>query len=467
MILNYHDWKRLNESNSLTGTNYFVYEGQLWDGETGEVVLLEGWLSDVLHGAADVVSMAADYVIPGSGAIVDILNAVSYIVEAQFKPEEERDTLYLMAAITAAFVILPGPLQAVAIPLKSFLKGGAKTASKVVVGALKTVGGILDKVLLGLPSRIKSALNTQLGKKISGKYQGKITGALDAFTARVKKIFDKLAGTKSAASARATKKAGVSLPQRAAIQLQKLTPAFVKRLNSLATVSTLKFGGKSAGEIAAKLGIAPGKVYRYVNDAGKVSSVFVKSVGKDGVHALFGSAAKGALQTKNVVKLENFAQRVIVAPWLRRGSSVTVPFFVKRFAAMFMDDGSLSPEIKLEELEDLSADEVSSWMEANWKEDEVAYQGATGVYTVQPKVQAVQNALLSLGKQLPRFGADGKFGQETITALNQYETEKGLPLSTTQINPATATAMVGDLQASGDAAKIAIAKGILAQPTVV
>lgn len=465
MILNYREWKKLHESNVVLPPHYFVYEGQLWDGETGERVLNEGLLSDILHGAADVVSLAADFVIPGSGAIVDILNAASYIIEAQFKPEEERDTLYMMAAVTAAFVILPGPLQAVSIPLKSFLKGGVKVASPAIKSALKTVASVLDKVLLGLPSKIKSALNTPLGKSIAGRFKGKIESALDAFTNRVKKVFNKITGEKSVASARATKTARAGIQQKLAIQLQKLTPEFVKKLNSLATLSTLKFGGKSPALVASKLGISPGKIYRYVNDQGKVSSVFIKSVKKDGtVVGLFGPAgAKDAMKVQSTVKLENFLNRVTVAPWLRRGASATVPFFIKRFAAMFSPTGELLPDAKLEEMEDLSSDEVSQWMADNWKED-VAYQGETGSFTVSNKVEAMQKALIALGKQLPHFGADGKFGKETLNALNQYETEKGLKLSTTAALPETIKMLVADLQATKNPTNLELAKAIVSAP---
>lgn len=473
MILGYNEWKRLNESKSLVGSHYVVYEGQLWNGETGELVLLEDWsVSDILHTVADVASMAADYVIPGSGAVIDVLNGISYIVEAQFKPEEEKDTLYMMAAITFAFVAMPGPLQMVSTPLKSFVKGTTKVASSAVKSALKVVASILDKVLLGIPSLIKKALLTPLGKKIAGKYGEMIVPAINNFTKRVKGLFNKMLGktekeaaeTATGTSVKATaKEVSAGLAQRAALTLQKLTPNSIKRLNALAIVPTLKFGGKSPSKIAAKLGIKPGKIYRYVNDQGKISSVFIKSIGEDGkVIALFGpDGAKNALKLQSAVNLENLLNRVIVAPWLRRGSSVTVPFFIKRFAAMFMEDGSLDPNLNLDELTDLSSDEVSEWMAANWKQDDVAYQGGTGKYTVSDKVTAIQNALIALGHDLPRFGADGKFGAETLSALNQYETKKGLPASTTSINAKTAETIVKDLQASEDSNKLALATSIM------
>jgi len=175
---------------------YVVYEGKAYNAINGnEVPINEEWtLSDILHTGADVLSAGLDFVIPGSGAVVDVLNALSYVIEAQFKSAAEKDSLYLMAAITFAFVILPGPLQAIAVPLKRAVKTGAGFASKAVVKGLKIIGGILDTLLLKLPSKINAALKSPLAKNILGSYRSKISGFITAFTTRIKSILGKLKG---------------------------------------------------------------------------------------------------------------------------------------------------------------------------------------------------------------------------------------------------------------------------------
>ena len=175
---------------------YVVYEGKAYNVTNGkEVPINEEWtLSDILHTGADVLSMGLDFVIPGSGAVVDVLNALSYIIEAQFKTAAEKDSLYLMAAITFAFVVLPGPLQAIATPLKRAVKTGVGFASKGVVKGLKIIGGILDTLLLKLPSKINEALKSTLAKNILGTYAGKISGFFNAFSTRIKSILGKLTG---------------------------------------------------------------------------------------------------------------------------------------------------------------------------------------------------------------------------------------------------------------------------------
>jgi hypothetical protein len=55
--------------------------------------------------------------------------------------------------------------------------------------------------------------------------------------------------------------------------------------------------------------------------------------------------------------------------------------------------------------------------------------------------QALQEALLSLGYALPKDGADGKFGPETLTAFNQFQADNKVPLSK-EYDTATQAAMM-------------------------
>lgn len=123
----YRPLAKILECKFTPDLKHLMLDGVFYSSETGEIVPLNEWwsLSDILHAGADVLSAVVDFVIPGSGAIVDTLNALSYLIEAQFVSADKKDGLYLMAAITYAFVILPGPLQAVSIPLKRFIKSGA------------------------------------------------------------------------------------------------------------------------------------------------------------------------------------------------------------------------------------------------------------------------------------------------------------------------------------------------------
>ena len=188
--------QKLMECQFTSDGKYVVYEGKAYYVKTGEEVLInEDWsLSDILHTGADVLSAGLDFVIPGTGAIVDVLNALSYIIEAQFKSGEEQDSLYIMALITFGFVVLPGPLQAIATPLKRAVKTGKGLASKVVVDGLKIIGGALSTVLTKIPNLITDALKSPLAKNILGKFGGKISSFISSFVKRVTPLMEKITG---------------------------------------------------------------------------------------------------------------------------------------------------------------------------------------------------------------------------------------------------------------------------------
>ena len=80
-------FEKLKECIISEDYKYIVYDNNLYDSQTGDLIpISEGWsLSDILHTGADILSVAADFIIPGSGAIIDTLNALSYVIEAQFK----------------------------------------------------------------------------------------------------------------------------------------------------------------------------------------------------------------------------------------------------------------------------------------------------------------------------------------------------------------------------------------------
>lgn len=213
--------QKLMECKFTPDGKYVVFEGRAYHTETGEEVpLTEGWsLSDILHAGADVLSAGLDFVIPGSGAIIDTLNALSYVIEAQFAGDKEKDSLYLMAAITFAFVVLPGPLQAIAIPLKRAVKTGVGLASKVVVKGLKIIGGSLKYLLTSIPKLINKALKSPLAKNILGKFGKKISSFVNSFTSRVTPLLEKITAGANKVRSKVGKK-GVT--QVAGDSLQKM-----------------------------------------------------------------------------------------------------------------------------------------------------------------------------------------------------------------------------------------------------
>jgi len=579
--------QKLLECQFTNDGKHVVYEGKAYYTETGEEVLLnEAWsLSDILHTGADIVSAGLDFVIPGSGAIVDVLNAISYIIEAQFKNDKEKDSLYVMALITFAFVVLPGPLQAISVPLKRAVKTGAGMASKVVVKGLKIIGDSLSTVFTKIPNLINSALKSPLAKNILGKFGKKISSYVDSFVGRVKPLIEKITG-KSAkegseiagkgaikevsggilqkqftikgctnmrlcntkvilqsfskklptnikfnpAKVKILKKSNVAGREVAEVQLENGSKVlfykssganvgttgksagewftipgfaedgwFIKTTESVALTKggnsyltsmakylekdgleslgkqVTKVGAETAANVGTKvslratgkkalstffgrlpkiqkgsfflrkLGFVPGKAYRYMGPSGKAMTGTVKNITDNGVEVLFKS---GKRTWTTSVPVETFVKNAIGAPWMRRGSGVLVPLFIKRLSDVIMDDGTIN-YAELEKLKDLDPDTTSKESLSYMAEEVASYEGDTGTYNVNNTVTTFQNALMSLGYSLPRFGADGKFGPETQEALKKFQQSNNLSSSLGKMDRYTARKLSELLKSKG------------------
>jgi peptidoglycan hydrolase-like protein with peptidoglycan-binding domain len=411
--------QRLMECKITTDGKYIIYKGKAYLTRNGmQVPLNEEWsMSDILHTGADLLSAGMDFVIPGSGAVVDMLNAISYVIEAQFKPEEERDSLYVMAAITYAFVILPGPLQAIAVPLKRAVKTGVGMTSKVVVQGLKIIGNSLDFLLARIPSKMANAFKSPLAKNILGKWGTKISEFFSKFASRIRKII------------------GTLVPNVAKPTLKNASAVLSKKTANLASQFFKRMPKITKGSILLKkLGFVPGKTYKFVSNKGKVYQATIRKYTDDSVELLYkGTDGKPFV---NTIKTQDFFNHAIGAPWGRRGYTVTVPFFIKRFADFLGDNGMLDYN-KIAQFPDLDPNATSK-ESMNFLSQEVSsYEGGTGSYTINTTVQSFQRGLMLLGATM-KGNDDGKFGPETKSALEKFQKENGLDSSLGKMDRFTA-----------------------------
>lgn len=367
----YRPLAKILECKFTPDLKHLMLDGIFYSSETGEIVPLNEWwsLSDILHAGADVLSAVVDFVIPGSGAIVDTLNALSYLIEAQFVSEDKKDGLYLMAAITYAFVILPGPLQALSIPLKRFIKSGAKAASPLIKKALGLVASFLPKILTDLPNLINSALKSKLAGAILGKYAGKIGAAVKQFGANILKTFNKVMGipdmAKTAGKVAAAKVVVKTVLDSAAIGMLKKFFSNKAKFNI----------AKGTSEVALKkLGFVPGKAYRYINKSGKGVTAKIVGSGVDGKSVLVKFGNKAGLSPTSV-PLNTFVRQTIGAPWGRRGYTVAAPLLVKQFASMMNSAGEIDPAL-IEQIPPLDPDLVSKETMAYYLDEVPEYDGA-------------------------------------------------------------------------------------------
>jgi hypothetical protein len=435
-------FEKLKECIISEDYKYIVYDNNLYDSQTGDLIpISEGWsLSDILHTGADVLSVAADFIIPGSGAIIDTLNALSYIIEAQFKTGPEQDKLYLMAAITFAFVVLPGPLQTLATPLKRAIKTGAGFASKAVVKGLKIIGGILESILVKLPATISKALKSPLAKRILGRFSGKISKFFQKFAIRIRKILRPLTKAGEKVVKKGGKEAGEKVVKKGS---QEAGEKVVKKGAEKVVVTNIvhqaakRFFQKipkisKGGIVLRKAGFAPGFSYRYMSKKGAATTAKVMKVSDNGVLVMFKNG------NQMMVPVSTFVSRAVGAPWLRRGAGTLVPLFIKRFFDVITPDGSDIDYKKLDQLEDLDPAQTSKESLDYLMEEVADYEGDAGTYNVSTNVTDFQNALELLGYKLVRAGADGKFGPETKEQLTKFQNDNKLTSSIGKMDRVTA-----------------------------
>lgn len=185
-VLTFHDWKRIQESET-------PYRFQ---------PLNEGWTpSDILHAVGDVVSVTSDCIWPGTGAVVDIIQAITYFLESNASADYvESSSAAIAGIVSLASLALVGPMQTLAMETKALLisirTGLEKGASKVSIALARAASTKIVKFLQGIVSTatklsativnlVKNAAETKLGAWIIAKF-----GSTAQFVTWINKFFN-------------------------------------------------------------------------------------------------------------------------------------------------------------------------------------------------------------------------------------------------------------------------------------
>lgn len=182
-VLSYSDWNRIQETDSYLGAE----------------VLNEN-VSDTLHFITDLVAIGSDLVAPGSGAVVDIVNSISYFIESQYLEEDVEKSIAIVAGlVTLGSVALMGPLEELAIEAKVMLAkirdGIVKTATPAAISIARSAAKKLVPLLTNITkisasigdtivNLVVKAADSRVGKWASSKF-----GGMDKFVAWIKDFF--------------------------------------------------------------------------------------------------------------------------------------------------------------------------------------------------------------------------------------------------------------------------------------
>jgi len=445
-----------------------IYEGDAYCTVTGkQLPLLEEWtLSDTLHTVADVASGVVDFIpfLSGSGAIIDTLNAISYIIEAQFQKDEQKQTmLYVMAAVTFAFVLMPGALQGAIVPLKKAFKGQTLLLKTPLVGkAMKMVSKNVRRIASDVPKLVKRVVKTDLAKRILKPDKiAKIIKNMDGITERMIKSIAKVAPALADNVGDQIAKKSVKRTTRKIVRKKVAKTLSKKSVWKLGVFFQTLPQIMRGSIVMKKLGFKAGNVYAFrlkrgakgvvKKVAGSKASVKVQLVRIAGNTAFVKrELADGTFDLMvRKMSVSEFIGGTIAWPVLFQAKRGMVPLFVKRFTSLILPDGSNLDYAAMEEMADLDPDQASLQSLA-WLRDELPrYEGDDEEYTVNPTVQTFQQALLQLGYPLPKFGVDGKFGPETREALIKFQKFNELESFSGEMNRLTAGQLALDLRDNG------------------
>jgi len=443
--LNLYNGNKLRESISQCKFSpdgkYVLFEDIIYFCETGEAVpLTEGWFnmstSDWLHTIGDVASIGMDFVIPGSGAFFDVLNAVMYIVEAEYKNTwEEKAPLYVMSAVSFAFVLAPGALQGAIFPLKKFIKHGkiVPGTEKIVAWGMNMVQKSLNRITLGIPKKLFQSLHTGFGRRLVDRFgKEKIEDLVNnKFVKQIQKAFDTVLGTKTLGTAKVGKK----------IAKEKLTDVTSATMRGyFKRAIKIQYGRR----VLKRLGFKKGKKYAVVATRGR-KAIEVELLGAQGDNVII--LLKNG--NKKIMPINEFLEGTVKNPWLLKAKSRSIPTFMRSFARWILPDGSDLDYEAMNSSPDLNPDQTSIESLAFLRDELAEYEGNLGSYTVNTTVTSFQNALMLLGYPLPRAGADGKFGPETQDALKRFQQEINLESNEGRMDRVTAKKLALELRERG------------------
>ena len=182
-VLSYSGWTRIQETDSYLGAD----------------VLNEN-VSDTLHFITDLVAIGSDLVVPGSGAVVDIINSISYFIESQYLEEDVEKSIAIVAGlVTLGSVALMGPLEALSVEAKVLLakirEGVVKSATPAAISIARSAAKKLIPLLTNITkisasigdtivNLVVKAADSRVGKWASSKF-----GGMDKFVAWIKDFF--------------------------------------------------------------------------------------------------------------------------------------------------------------------------------------------------------------------------------------------------------------------------------------
>lgn len=132
-------------------------------------------VSDALHLVGDIAAGVMDTIVPGSGAVVDVISMLSYFVEANFAKDRAEKTKFMLSGLIQAFAIFD-PFNAISVlkfKLGTFF-GWLKTKNPATVASARLAA---ESIKVGL-ELINTYIVRMAGKLIAALADSKFGSAV-------------------------------------------------------------------------------------------------------------------------------------------------------------------------------------------------------------------------------------------------------------------------------------------------
>lgn len=401
----------------------------------------EKWtISDTLHTLGDVSSIAADFIVPGSGAVIDTVNGFSYFIEAQFiEDEKQKNSLNLMGTITLGFVLLPGIMQGPFVLLKNTIKAGKKIKPGPQLEALKVVDKQLPMIFGKSTKLINWILTKPLGKTKLGKFAKQLPDILNNASTESQRLVKEIIGESGKTTTKMGKNAAEVAAKKAEVAAKKSALDAAKADLKMAKLTAQESKGLYAflnklpkfqrpEILLKKFGFVEGKTYKMAGTNVSISKIAGGNVYYRVIDDVSGVAA-GQLTP---IRAEAFIK--LAATSMQKLGANAGSFITKNLARVLLPDGSGIDETKLDQLPDANPDEVVKELASVPGSGTPAstasisqYKPAVGVYNINTyskngDISRLQTLLSSppynyKDKNGFPLDPDNKFGPETMNAL--------------------------------------------------
>ena len=444
------------------GENSLITESIAWN----DISLLteagySTWWANLGQNLVSVSSIVSNVLVPGSGMAIEFVNGLIYMLRGYYTVSDSdlQNSLYLNGAITMGFTLLGagfgGGFSAILKTMVSSGKLAAPVMLKALTWLLPKIGLLFKKILNFLTRGLSNRLIRMIARFIPSLAKGAKNLKGKAFDKHIIDAVSKgIVNIQTSLTAYINKLLAKGGEEAAKTAILKLSAKkgfgrfFTTSGAARFTIGGVGVAANKGRALLYKMGMKEGdkitiKGVKYAIEmpatGSMVTLVPVSATNKPIINISYTYLVTAVLKSNTFKK---YTAKVFGNP----SANALGARFLGGF--IFGGDGSIQ-DVNVETMPEVDIDFSSENLNIDAAGLNVAdYQGDAGSYTTESPVTAVQNALESLGLSVGVHGADGKYGPDTKNAINKFQKNVGIPV-TSNIDGTTVVTMAATMVAKG------------------